>query len=336
MKAVIDKLSRFPNAKQVSIFNTSKTLVIDKTDKDVFIIYYNNQPYVLGNIIPTITLGTTVEKIFGSSNALITFDDTYNVIDLTDKYITTGRIRQKANAHSYFVGEVYNDSSSALLGFSEEFWFNENVSFSGLAPIGIGNIDAFYIVASGGSKFYLRDSFVIQESPAHKIIVGVPDTDIKSHNTWTQSTLRVTTVEDTIGEIKTASANVGNLSALPAESTYQVYNYTDDSSFFMGSGSIILNNHGGGDQTKIEMTDDKITLISSGSGGDTISMVFDHSATPKLTISGDFKFVGDLEIDGTLTVQSGTFLNDTLDVQSGKVEVDATGKLITTGGDELA
>jgi len=116
--------------------------------------------------------------------------------------------------------------------------------------------------------------------------------------------------------------------------SYHIYNFVDNSSFFMGN-SIIEIEKSNNDNTVFAKTvyDADGVLVEVDSAGVVMLKVNATTLTVddgNVLITGSMTFTGDLTVTGKLTVETEA------DFVSGKVVVDAAGKLSTTGGSDLA
>ncbi len=344
----VRKLNTLSSAMEITKFPNSP-IIKGVGDKLVLVIGDGDTEYMLGHI----SFGDTVnpqivyqEQFFESYG--YTINDLYNNISSVEDFNAEVNIVQSLKRKTVlvgdnkFIGEDLHDGDvgSDNIGFVREGFFvqsERNTPGSPNAPVApFYNDEVDYVSLSGGNKIYDSSSGSLQEANAIRINIGVGDTDIHSWGQWTEETLSVETpIERSARSMSVLTYASGSRSgsAFPQAGTYHIYNFVDDSSFFMGNGIVEIEK-ANDDNTEFAKTiwdaDGVIVEVDTGGivtlkVGTTTLIVNDGT----VNITGDMTFTGDLRVTGKLTVDTEVDL-------LGFVKVNTSGKLITTGGNDLA
>lgn len=333
MEFYIRNVGQLAGAMEITKYPNSP-LVKSNTGKSVLVAYDGTIEYILGYITKSDVSNPVVmysQHVMGGIGHVL--NDTYNMVQNPDDLSTTSTRKNRTVlvGESQFIGVVFQDGvEGSKYGFRNKNWYvtkNYGGDSGQEAPVSPNKDDEHHFISlDNGNKLYQSASGSLQESNALRVNIGVGGTDIYSYGTWDKATLVVETpIERLERAITSGTYASGARTGFADPSTYHVFNFADNSSFFMGS-SIIEIDKASADNSTFAKTiwDADGVLITTDSGS---KVIIDVNGT-KLTIE-----------DGTVTVL-GTMVYDGSVTITGNLEVtgttDLTGKLTTIGGNELA
>jgi hypothetical protein len=346
----MDKLA---SAMEITKYPNSP-LIKSESNKRVLVASDGEIEYILGYV----TKGDSTSSIlvysqFFSGSFGQELNDLYNNVQNVDDLSSTLSKKKRVLlvGQNKFIGSAFHDGNedSNRYGFgNKNFWKNPNylrIASNPEAPVApLITDEANFISMEGGNKVYQSSSGSLEEFNAMRINIGLSGTDIHSYGDWTPSTLRVETpVERLVRSISENDASYasGARTGFPDASTFHIYNFVDNSSFFMGK-SIIEIEKSNANNTVFAKTvyDADGVLIEVDSGSrvnltvNTASFVIDQN---NVHITGaTLNYHGDLYVDGDLIVSGSSTLITDVDMVGGNVIVNTSGKLLTIGGSDLA
>lgn len=340
------EITKYPNS----------PLIKSTDDKSVLVFYDGDIEYMLGYI----TKGDTTNQIhmysqLFSSSYGHTLNDIYNSIQNSDDIGATQSKKERTVlvGENKFIGSRFHDGSFTEYGFRNPIFYQtkDYQGYDGeeapVAPTFADEVD--YTLLDGGNKIYNSSSGSLQEFNAMRINIGVANADIHSYGTWDTSLLSVETpiarsVRSMAGISYASGSRSGTAGAFPNELTYHIFNFEDNSSFFMGKGIIEIEKANNDNSTYAKTVYDADGVTISVDSGSKVTLSVDGAPATTLVIEDgvvtittpSMSYDGNVIITGTLQVEGKTTLDTELDVGGGKVVVNAAGKFLTIGGNALA
>jgi len=341
------EITKYPNS----------PLIKSREGRSVLVVYDGNDEYILGYITKADTINPLLvySQYFSGSYGHV-LNDVYNNVQSVSEVNSTHSLKNRTVlvGNSNFIGKSFHtidDLDTQKRGFNDvrSFWTDQYNFFipdveTPLSPN--YNDEAHFTLLEGGNKLYQSSSGTLQEANSIRINIGASGTDIHSWGDWTPSSLRVETPIDRslrsmAGIAYASGARSGT--GFGIDKSYHIYNFVDNSSFFMGN-SIIEIEKANVDNTVYAKTvyDANGVTISTDSGSK-VTLSVDGSPPTTLVIEDgvvtittpSMSYDGNVIITGTLQVEGKTTLDTELDVGAGKVIVDGAGKLTTIGGNAL-
>jgi len=342
----IEKLRQIPSAMEITKFPASP-LIKSAHDREVLVLNDGDNQYILGYVsFGDTTSSTLVYSQHFSGTYGINWNDMYNSITNLENLgeTPTAKSRDVFRARSNYIGVVYNTDQSSKYTFNDTQFFvdveyGETNQEAPLAPVG----EYYYVGLDSGSKIMVTPSGSLMEGAGIRINVGTPDTHIHSFGNWDESLLTVETPDERLARVITEGTYAsGSRVGFPALGTYHIYNFDENSSLFMGDGIIELDKSNDDNTSYAKMwLENGMAVIDVDSAGaidfrvDNTSVLKVESGTVTVTVA-EMQYNGNVTITGSLTVESITNLDDAVNVQTNKVQINAAGKLLTTGGSDLA
>lgn len=327
------KVGQLAGAMEITKYPNSPLIKSD-SGKSVLVVYDGTNEYMLGYVTKGDTSNPVIvysQYISGSIGHVL--NDTYNMVQNADDLSSTKTRKNRTVllGESQFIGNVFHDGvEGTKYGFGNDNWYvtkNYVGDVGQEAPVAPNKDDEHHFVSlDNGNKFYQSASGSLQESNALRVNIGVGGTDIHSYGAWDKATLVVETpIERLERAITSGTYASGARTGFADPSTYHVFNFADNSSFFMGN-SIIEIDKASADNSTFAKTiwDADGVLITTDSGS---KVIIDVNGT-KLTIQdGTVTVLGTMTYDGNVTITGNLQVDGTTDID---------GKLTTTGGNELS
>jgi len=354
MEINVRNINQLASAMEITKYPNSP-LVKSNKSKSVLVVNDGSNEYILGYITKGDTSNSVIiySQLFSGSYGHV-LNDVYNSVQNANNLSSTNSKKGRTIlvGDSKFIGTVFHDGvDKTKYGFKSKTWYTiKDYSSNAMeAPVAPNKDDEHdFISLDNGNKFYQSSSGSLQEGNAMRINIGVGDTDLHSYGTWDKSSLIVETPIERLERVITEGTYAsGARTGFPDPSTYHIYNFADNSSFMMGKGIIEIE----------KSNDDNTVFAKTVYDADGVLIEVDENAVVKLKVStaeliidqnnihikgatlnydGDLYVSGLLMVSGTATVKGATTLETTLDVKSGKVQVNSAGKFLTTGGSDLA
>ncbi len=359
MNISIKNTNNLASAMEITKYPNSP-LIKSEDGRSVLVYYDGTNEFILGYITKgDVSNPNLVYRQYFSGSFGHSLNDLYNNVQDVDSVGSTMSKKKRTVlvGDSNFIGVVFHDTTSTQYGFNDgEFWKDKDygrIPTDPLAPVApLLSDESNFISLDGGNKIYHSSSGALEEFNAVRINVGVGGTDIHSFGDWTPSTLRVETpiersIRSMAGITYASGSRSGSAGAFPEASTYHIFNYADNSSFFMGK-NIIEIEKSNNDNTVFAKTvyDENGVLIEVDSAAvvrlkvNTAELIIDEGnitiVGANLNYHGNLYVSGNIIVSGTANLIGKATLDTELDVGSGKVIVDGTGKFLTTGGSDLA
>lgn len=354
MDIYIRNTNELASAMEITKYPNSP-LIKAKPAKSVLVAFDGTNEYILGYITKGDTTNQIIiySQLFSGSMGHVLNDLYNNVQDSSNVSATASKKnRTVLLGESQFIGNVFHDGATDKYGFSNKKWFVSK-NYAGddgeEAPVSPNyNDEHHFISLDGGNKFYQSSSGSLQEANAFRINIGVGGTNIHSYGTWDKANLSVETPIERLERVITEGTYAsGSRVGFPDPSSYHIFNFADNSSFFMGKSIIEIEKASADNSTfaktvydadgiLIEVDSNSVVKLKVA----TAELIIDenniHIKGATLNYDGDLYVSGMLVVSGSATVKGSTTLETTLDVKSGKVVVNASGKFLTTGGNDLA
>jgi len=346
MTIEIKQLRNLASAMEITKYPNSP-LIKSVDDKSVLVFSDENKEYILGYITKSDVSSTLIvySQYFSGSYGR-TLNDMYNNIQNSDDVGSTISLKRRTllKGHNNFIGSIFHDGDLATkkYSFSEKgFWQDVDYSLeeNPLSPIApLYSDESYFILLDGGNKIYKSSSGSLEEANAMRINIGVSGTDIHSFGNWTASNLTSETPVNRLTRVISEGTYAsGARTGYPDPSTYHIYNFVDNSSFFMGNSIIEIEKSNADNSVfartvydaegvKIEVDENSIVSLKVNTAELIIDQNNIHIKGATLNYQGDLYVSGLLMVSGTATVKGATDLESTVDI---------TGKLTTTGGNAL-
>lgn len=355
MSITVKKMSDLASAMEITKYPNSP-LIKSLDNKSVLVLFDNYKEYILGYVTKAdVSNIEMVYSQFFSDSYGHSLNDLYNNAQNPNSIASTMSKKKRTVlvGNSNFIGAIFHDGDATnnKYGFNDnQFWKDQDYDLlsTPLAPVAPVLIDeANFLSLNNGNKIYHSSSGSLKEFNAVRINIGVGGTDIHSFGTWTPSTLSVETpierLERSITENDASYASGARL-GFPDPSTYHIYNFVDNSSFFMGAGIIELEKANADNSVYAKTVYDANGITVNVDSGSKVTLSVDGSPPTTVIIEDgvvtittpSMSYDGNVVITGTLQVDGKTTLKADLDVgASAQVKV-TSGKLITTGMADLA
>lgn len=332
----IRKMSELASAMEISKYPNSP-LIKSADDKIVLVAFDGRKEYILGYVTKSdVSTTELVYSQFFSGSYGHSLNDLYNNVQDPDD---VGSTQSKKNrtvlvGNSTFISSVFHDGTNSRYGFKDGAFWKESdytgIESSPEAPVSpILTDESNFLSLNNGNKIYQSSSGSLEEHNAMRINIGIGDTDIHSYGDWTPNTLRSETpVERLERSISEGTYASGSRVGFPDPSTFHVFNFVDNTSFFMGNNIIEIEKANSDNSVYAKTVYDADGVLIE---VDTAGVVVLKVGTTTLTVND-----GTVNIEGDMTFTGNLIVTGSLDVGGGKVIVNSAGKLITTGGNELA
>jgi len=342
------EITKYPNSPLIKAGN-GKSILVASDESNDYILGYISKGDISNSVI------VYSQYISGSYGHVL--NDNYNNVQNPSDLSSTNSMKKRTlfNGSSQFIGSIFHDGvDGTKYGFVHDRWRlikNYGGDSGEEAPVAPNKDDEHHFVSlDNGNKFYQSASGSLQESNAIRVNIGVGGTDIHSYGVWDKALLTVETPAERLARsIDEGTYASGARVGYPDPSTYHIYNFTDNSSLFMGN-SIIEIEKSNADNTTfaktvydadgvlVEVDENSIVTLKVA----TVELIIDknniHIKGATLNYDGDLYVSGLLMVSGTATIKGSATLEDTLDVTKAttlKNTTDISGKLTTTGGNAL-
>ncbi len=349
------ELSSLASAKEISKYLNSP-LIKGGKGKSVLVISINDTEYMLGYIDKgDVANKTVVYSQFFSEYMGDVRNDLYNNVQNSSDLSTTNSKKERSMllGRNLFIGARFHDGIENVdYGFNDPSWFvtKDYVDDAGEeAPVAPNkNDEAYFLSLDGGNKTYLSSSGSLQEANAMRFNIGLSGSDIYSYGNWDKTELLAETPIERLERAITEGTYASGARIGFAESgTLHVFNFVDNSSFLMGKGIVEIEKASADNATfsrtiwdangvTVEVDTDSIITLKVATAELIIDQNNIHIRGATLNYDGDMYVSGLLVVSGTSDLQDSVTMGDSLNVQTGKVQVNSAGKLITTGGNALA